>query len=69
MRGEVVFDEVSFEYESGAPVLHDISLRGEPGQAVALLGSTGSGKTTLVNLLPRFYEYTQRQPDAWMASS
>ena len=59
VRGEVVFDEVSFEYESGAPVLHDISLRAEPGQAIALLGSTGSGKTTLVNLLPRFYEYTK----------
>ena len=59
VRGEIVFDEVGFEYEAGAPVLHDISLRVEPGQAVALLGSTGSGKTTLVNLLPRFYEYTQ----------
>ena len=58
MRGEVVFDGVSFGYESGTPVLHDISLRVEPGQALALLGSTGSGKTTLVNLLPRFYEYT-----------
>ena len=49
---------MGFEYESGTPVLHDISLRVEPGQAIALLGSTGSGKTTLVNLLPRFYEYT-----------
>jgi len=58
-RGEVVFDDVSFEYEAGTPVLHDISFRAEPGQAIALLGSTGSGKTTLVNLLPRFYEYTR----------
>jgi ATP-binding cassette, subfamily B, bacterial len=59
VRGDVVFDGVSFEYESGTPVLHDISLRVAPGQALALLGSTGSGKTTLVNLLPRFYEYTK----------
>ncbi len=57
--GEVVFEDVCFRYngEDGA-VLHDVSFRVEPGQAVALLGSTGSGKTSLVNLLPRFYEYT-----------
>jgi ATP-binding cassette subfamily B protein len=58
LRGEVVFDQVSFQYDAAAPVLKDISFRCEPGQAVALLGSTGSGKTTLVNLLPRFYDYT-----------
>ena len=57
-RGEIVFRDVRFEYEAESRVLHDISFRCEPGQAVALLGSTGSGKTTLVNLLPRFYEYT-----------
>ncbi len=56
--GEVVFHDVCFEYDDGSPVLKDISFRCRPGQAVALLGSTGSGKTTLVNLLPRFYEYT-----------
>jgi len=56
--GEVVFDQVCFRYDEDAPVLHDISFTCRPGQAVALLGSTGSGKTTLVNLLPRFYEYT-----------
>jgi ABC-type multidrug transport system fused ATPase/permease subunit len=39
-------------------VLHNINLHVKPGEAIALLGSTGSGKTTLVNLLPRFYEYT-----------
>ena len=58
LRGEVVFDHMSFEYEDDAPVLTDISFRCEPGQTIALLGSTGSGKTSLVNLLPRFYEYT-----------
>lgn len=58
VRGELVFEAVSFEYESNAPVLKNVSFRVQPGQVVALLGSTGSGKTTLVNLLPRFYEYT-----------
>lgn len=58
VRGEIVFDDVSFEYDADAPVLHNISFRAAPGQAIALLGSTGSGKTSLVNLLPRFYEYT-----------
>ncbi|MCC7205980.1 MAG: ABC transporter ATP-binding protein [Anaerolineae bacterium] len=58
VRGEIVFDDVSFEYDAEAQVLHNISFRAEPGQAIALLGSTGSGKTTLVNLLPRFYDYT-----------
>jgi ATP-binding cassette subfamily B protein len=58
VHGQVVFRDVSFEYEAGTEVLHQVSFECEPGQAVALLGSTGSGKTTLVNLLPRFYEYT-----------
>jgi len=55
--GDVVFDRVGFEYEPEVPVLKDISFRCPPGQTVALLGPPGSGKTTLVNLLPRFYEY------------
>jgi len=58
VRGEIVFRDTCFEYDADTRVLKDISFRCEPGQAVALLGSTGSGKTTLVNLLPRFYEYT-----------
>jgi ATP-binding cassette subfamily B protein len=58
VKGEVVFENVGFHYEAGSPVLQDIDFECQPGQAVALLGSTGSGKTTLVNLLPRFYEYT-----------
>jgi ATP-binding cassette subfamily B protein len=58
VRGEIAFRDVCFQYGSTAPVLQDINFCCEPGQVVALLGSTGSGKTTLVNLLPRFYDYT-----------
>jgi ATP-binding cassette subfamily B protein len=58
VRGEIEFQNVGFEYDGDSSALEDISFRCDPGQIVALLGSTGSGKTTLVNLLPRFYEYT-----------
>ena len=58
VRGEIAFKDVSFAYEDGKPVLEHISFTCEPGQIIALLGSTGSGKTTLANLLPRFYEYS-----------
>ncbi len=58
LRGEIVFERVGFEYDAKIPVLNDISFHCRPGQVVALLGATGSGKTSLVNLLPRFYEYT-----------
>lgn len=58
IRGELKFDNVGFSYENSTPVLQSISFNCLPGQTVALLGSTGSGKTTLVNLLPRFYDYT-----------
>lgn len=56
--GEIEFLNVSFEYEADLPVLKDVSFKSKPGQMIALLGSTGSGKTTLVNLLPRFYDYS-----------
>lgn len=58
IRGDIVFKNVSFHYEDGSEVLHDISFECKGGMAVALLGSTGSGKTSLVNLLPRFYDFT-----------
>ncbi len=58
LKGELMFDKVGFAYENNPPVLQDITFTCHPGQTVALLGSTGSGKTTLVNLLPRFYDYT-----------
>jgi len=60
LEGDIVFDKVGFIYDDGSEkVLDDISFKVAPGQIVALLGSTGSGKTTLVNLLPRFYNYTE----------
>lgn len=54
--GEVVFENVTFAYDEGKPVLHEINLRVLPGQMVALVGHTGAGKTSLVNLIPRFYD-------------
>jgi ATP-binding cassette subfamily B protein len=55
IRGRVEFQSVNFEYQPGRPVLKDISFVAEPGQSVALVGHTGSGKTTLVGLLQKFY--------------
>jgi len=55
-EGLVEFNEVDFEYDEGVPVLKDITLRAEPGQTIALVGPTGAGKTTIVNLLTRFYD-------------
>jgi len=58
--GRVVFDNVTFRYfKGGDPVLNGVSFVAEPGQTVALLGATGSGKTTVINLIPRFYDITE----------
>lgn len=59
IKGNIRFENVSFRYDAGPPVLHDISFEVAAGQTVALLGSTGSGKTTLMALLTRFYDYTE----------
>ncbi len=56
VHGHVRFEKVSFSYGGEAPVLHDINLDAPPGSMVALLGTTGSGKTSIVDLIPRFYE-------------
>lgn len=58
LQGAIKFSHVGFRYEEGNTALDDITFDCKPGSVVALLGSTGSGKTTLVNLLPRFYDYT-----------
>ncbi|WSM88419.1 ABC transporter ATP-binding protein/permease [Actinacidiphila glaucinigra] len=57
-RGEVRFEDVAFRYEPEKPLIEDLSLTVEPGHTVAIVGPTGAGKTTLVNLLMRFYEVT-----------
>ncbi len=56
--GAVAFHNVSFEYDTKLPILREVSLTVEPGQVVALVGPSGAGKTTLVNLIPRFYDVT-----------
>lgn len=56
VRGEVVFREVDFSYKEGVPVLQGVSLHAKPGETIALVGPTGAGKTTVINLLTRFYE-------------
>lgn len=58
IRGNIVFEDINFSYETGPQVLHDINFEVQAGQTVALLGSTGSGKTTMMALLTRFYDYT-----------
>jgi len=56
VQGRVEFDKVSFKYEDGEEVLKEIDIRAEPGQIVALVGRSGAGKTSIVNLIPRFYD-------------
>jgi subfamily B ATP-binding cassette protein MsbA len=57
-KGEIEFDKVSFSYQRDLPVLRDVSLRIAPGQVAALVGPTGAGKTTVISLIPRFYDPT-----------
>ena len=56
IEGRVEFDRVWAEYEPGRPVLRDVSLTARPGQMIAIVGPTGAGKTTMANLIPRFYD-------------
>jgi ATP-binding cassette subfamily B protein/subfamily B ATP-binding cassette protein MsbA len=58
VKGDVRFEDVGFSYPDGRQVLHDIDFAAKPGQMIALVGLTGAGKTTLVSLIPRFYEAT-----------
>jgi ATP-binding cassette, subfamily B, multidrug efflux pump len=58
IQGKVEFQHVSAEYKKGEPVLKDVSFEAKPGQMVAIVGPTGAGKTTIINLLPRFYDVT-----------
>ena len=59
LNGEVEFEHVSFRYQRGEPVLEDFSLKVRPGETIALVGETGAGKSTIVNLVCRFYEPTK----------
>jgi ABC-type multidrug transport system fused ATPase/permease subunit len=58
LRGEIEFEHVAFGYDAENPVLHDVSFRIEPGQLIGFVGPTGSGKSTVVSLIPRFYDGT-----------
>jgi ATP-binding cassette subfamily B multidrug efflux pump len=58
IKGRVVFQDVTAEYKTGEPVLKGVNFTAEPGQTIALVGPTGAGKTTIINLIPRFYDVT-----------
>ena len=59
LEGSITFEDVSFAYDPGRPVLRDVSFEAEPGQTIALVGPTGAGKTTIASLIPRFYDVTE----------
>jgi len=59
IQGLVEFDNATHSYEDGVPVLKDVSFTAQPGQTVAIVGPTGAGKTTIINLIPRFYDVTR----------
>ncbi len=59
LTGSIVFDHVTFGYKTGAPVLHSVSFEAKPGQVVGIFGMTGAGKTSLLSLIPRFYDPQQ----------
>ena len=59
VQGHVQFEHVSFDYGNGREVLRDINIDAQPGQIIAILGATGSGKSTILHLLPRFYDVTE----------
>ncbi len=61
IQGAVEFDHVTFEYEPNMPILEDVSFRVNPGQSIALVGPTGAGKTTVINLISRFYDIQKGQ--------
>ena len=61
LKGDIVFKDVDFGYDEGKIVLHDINLYGRPGQKIAFVGSTGAGKTTITNLINRFYDIQKGQ--------
>lgn len=61
VRGEVRFDDVSFAYQQGRSILQQVNLVARPGQVIALIGPTGSGKSTIINLIPRFYDPSDGQ--------
>jgi ABC-type multidrug transport system fused ATPase/permease subunit len=58
LRGEIVFDKVAFAYNADSPVLHEVTFQIKPGQMVGVVGPTGGGKSTIVSLIPRFYDPT-----------
>ncbi|HRE46421.1 MAG TPA: ABC transporter ATP-binding protein [Aggregatilineales bacterium] len=58
IKGDVVFENVTAEYKQGEPVLRGVSFAAKPGESIAIVGPTGAGKTTIINLIPRFYDVT-----------